>query len=137
MRWIVGALGIIGALGGFFQGYVWTNVLVFSEEGVAVTGLAGREPNEKLDEAAVQRAEKYLSKLRAIDPLMICAAAGFALSFLTMFRKGHRLLNGGLLVLAGVVPMFFEFEALFGAPMALAGFLTLGVDIWHEPVKTA
>jgi hypothetical protein len=122
MRFAAGILGILGALAGGALGWKWKGDLD-SDMGKQAQALAG----------AVEGGMEIKALERATYALLACALLGLVVSVLIMARKGQRFVNAIVLVVAGVLPVVFHTNALFGAPMVLAGLLALAVKYDDAP----
>jgi hypothetical protein len=116
MRFVVAILGLLGAAGGAFLGMKWLSDLKsdLGEAAQAMAGLAGM-------------GDQMAGLKNATYALLGCAALGLIVSILVAVRKGNKVVNAILLIVAGVLPLVFETRALFGTPMALAGLLAFAV----------
>lgn len=116
MRFVVAILGILGAIAGAFLGMKWLGDLNSDMGQLAQT----------LGEATGQNSE--LAGLKnASYALLACAVVGLLVSVMVAMRKGNKMANAALLIVAGLLPMVFATNALFGVPMAVAGLLAFAV----------
>jgi lysylphosphatidylglycerol synthetase-like protein (DUF2156 family) len=123
MRFAVGIIGILGAAAGLLLGIKWYSDLG-SELGQLAAGLA----------AAAGEAGAELSAMKnATYALLGCGVLGLVVSILAMLRKGQKIVNAVLLIVAGVLPLVFSTQALFGVPMALAGLLAFAINYQKAP----
>jgi len=117
VRFVAGFIGIVGALAGLALGIKWLSDL-HSE--------VAQEVIPKVVEGSSQARE--LGAIRvATYLLLVCGAVGLVVSVRVMARKGQRLMNALVLVVAGLLPLAWRATACFGVPMALARLLALAV----------
>ncbi|MCP4218687.1 MAG: hypothetical protein GY765_28905 [bacterium] len=57
--------------------------------------------------------------------LIGCGIIGAVIAIMMLFKKGNPYITGGILIVAGVLPLLFVSKALFGLPMVLAGLLLI------------
>jgi hypothetical protein len=111
--------GLLGAAGALFLGIKWQGDLS-SQEGQAAMKLAAAFGKSELG-------SEMLSMQRGTYALLICGVVGLIVSFVVLLRKGHRVANGALLVICGILPVLLVSKAVFGVPLALAGLFAFAV----------
>ncbi len=57
--------------------------------------------------------------------LIGCGLIGAVMAIMELLKKGNPYITGGLLMVAGVLPLLFASKALFGLPMVLGGLMAI------------
>jgi hypothetical protein len=90
--------------------------------------------NSKLGQLASTVSDEMSGLEFASYALIVCGILGLITSVLILMRKFNRWANAGILILCGVLPLFFYTDALFGVPMTLAGLFALAVK--YDTIST-
>lgn len=118
MRIAAGILGILGALMGGLLGLKWYSD-INSETGKAAMALM-----KALGGAGAAGAE-FAALEKTTYALLACAAIGLVVSVMIFMKKGSKMVNAALLIIAGVVPVFFNGKGAVGILMVLGGIFAL------------
>ncbi len=122
MRSIVGVLGILGAAAGAAQSMNWRADLNSAE---AQAARAMAEMMSAFGGEGAELAAQLQQYQTASIVLLIAAIAGATASVLILVKQGSPKALGGVLIAAGILPIFFLGSALFGLPMTIAGLMAL------------
>ena len=111
-------IGLLGAIGGLALGGKWWSDWS-SPEGAAALKLAEALGKEGGGDAL--GLGNVLGLRKATYALLACGVLGLAFSVVVLIRKGNRMINGAILVIAGALPLVFAKNAVGGVLMVLAG----------------
>jgi len=116
-------MGIFGAIAGAGLGLKWQSDL--NDPMVAMSRAMIEGMGAFGDAQSGQMAQQISQMETAASMLLLAAAVGGVSSVLLMIKQGPPKALGILLIIAGVFPMIFSPNAIFGLPMTLAGLMAL------------